>query len=79
MTDPNKNEAVLANEALVIDPNNNEAVNENDAVVANDAVAAFISKPFICDILAINYFYISYQSLLGLNFIVHQLTSVVLW
>ena len=49
-----------------------------EAVVANDAVAASISKPFIWDILAINYFYISYHSLLGLNFIVHQFVSVVL-
>ena len=55
------------------------AVATKEALVANDADCAVIKLPFIFVTLAIYYTYCSYQSLLGLNFIVHQLVSVVLW
>ena len=42
-----------------------------------NVVAALINKPFICDILAIDYFYISNQSLLGLNLTIQFVLVVV--
>ena len=55
-------EPIMFNDPVILaDPVNGNAApppataKAKDAVVANEAVAALISKPFICDILALIY------------------------